>query len=94
MLVNHLHEHGLAAPKLLVVLSQSQHPSHVDILFVFALTVVALLALLVALQCAFGAIGTTRRVREQQLLLRFMGETKNVVESSSTDDVDTDKQPF
>ena len=93
MLVNHLHEHGLAASKLLVVLSQSQHPSHVDILFVFVLTVAVPLKLLVALQCAFGVIGTTRRVREQQLLLRFMGETKNVVEFSSTDDAETDKQP-
>ncbi len=93
MLVNHFHEHGLAASKLVAVLSESQHPSHVDLLFVFGLTVLAPLSLLVALQCAFGVIGTTRRAREQQLLLRLAGENKNVVESSSTDDTDTDKQP-
>ncbi len=94
MLVNHFHEHGLAASEFLVVLSESQHPSHVDILFVFGLTVLAPLSFLVALQCAFGVIGTRRRVREQQLLLRFTGENKNVVEFSSTDDEETDKQPF
>lgn len=92
MLVNHFHEHGLAASQLLAVVSESQHPSHVDLLFVWELTVLAPLSLLVALQCAFGVIGTTRRAREQRLLLRFT-EGRNVVESSSTGDKDTDEHP-
>ena len=93
MLMDHLQEHGLSALRLFAVLSESQHPSRVDLLFVFGLAATVPLDLLVALQFAVGVVGARHRAREQQLLLRLAEELTIGVATSCTDRKNSEKQP-
>lgn len=74
LLMAHLHEHGVRLLNLFVVLWESQHPSHIQVLSVFTLGIAIVMLGMVAFQCAFGAVVVLLRGREQKLLLELWGE--------------------
>ncbi len=76
MLVSHLHRHGLPVSSLMKVLSDLQHPSGIQPLFVLTSTTMTLMCLLLALYCAFALFAVVRTGRERRLLLRLLNEDK------------------
>ena len=72
LLVRHLGEHAVPLLSLFEVLSQSQHPTHIRVLYVFTLVILIPVSLMVGLQGAFGLVAVLSRRREQKLLLKLV----------------------
>ncbi len=83
ILVKGLHEHGIPASNLFTVLSESDHSSGIDVLFVFVGASVIPLMLWVALQLAFSAIFLGQITRQHQLLLKLADEQERNLEEQS-----------
>jgi uncharacterized integral membrane protein len=74
LLVLHLHAHEVSLSSLFVVLWESQHPTHVQVLTVFTSGMLIVLFMMVALQCATATVVVLLRAREQNLLLQLWKE--------------------
>lgn len=80
MLVRHLDNHGVALAEVFSVLAEAQHPSQIQILHVFAISVSLAVSLYVAFLSALSIIGFSQKGREQRLLLKLV-EDRNVPEA-------------
>lgn len=81
MLVRHLDNHGVALAEVFSVLAEAQHPSQIQILHVFAISLCLAVSLYVAFLSALSTIGFCQKGREQRLLLKLV-EDRNVPEAS------------
>ena len=76
MLVSQLHRHGLPVSRLMQALSDLQHPSGIQPLFVFSAATMVLMCSFVGLQCAMERAALMSISRERRLLLKLLDEAE------------------